>query len=237
MIGNTNKRVAMGDSIQFPVQHEGYVPTILRPDYLDLLHKNHAIVEPVLVLRGIHALARGLLEHAQPAQIDRDFAETAHTYFAMRGSRIQESRAGRNSVRATELRDDTLRRGWSFLVAEDTSGLIGIIESRRVSARGIVLHPERYRTEAHTLFITTGDKNGAYVNATQGLFLSRLRGMGGLAKSAQWFGRASIAADGADIRTKKDYTPAQRKSLMPRAIAEQAFLSNIFSHDGLHVAR
>jgi hypothetical protein len=155
----------------------------------------------------------------------------------MRGIQPISQRLGHKHSKSKELQDNPVRRGWAYFVSEDTLGLMSIMQSRRFGARDVTMQPEQYRAVAHRLFTASGNKNGVYVNATQGFFLSRLRGVKGMVQTARWFSAASIAADGATIQIKKNYTPAQRKSLTSRVVAERAFLSNVFSHDGMHVAR
>lgn len=221
----------------FPVVAEGYEPNILSRDYFNLLHKGSAIIEPILVLRGIRTIVSGLLEQKQPAQIDADFVSKAYLLFDERGLRGQRSLDMRPGRRVDEHREDTIRRGWLLLIAEDTLGVVSIIDARRSPRKKVDMGVSHHRLRAHELFTRAGDNEGMYVNATQELYCDRMRGLRGAVHAPVWLGRAAFAADKVSEGVIKDYTPARFHTISSRSVAEQVFLSNVFSHDGARVVR
>lgn len=222
-------------SISFPVIAEGYEPALLGPEYLNLLQKDPSFIEPALVLRGVHTIAEGLLGQSEPAQIDSDFTGSAYQFFLARGTARQQKLHSRLRGKRVEPREEIVRRGWSLLIAEDVFAMESIIDERRNPARRASTGGSHLRSQAHKLLLDAGDTDGTYVNATQGVYSNRMRGIQGLPAVVSWFGKAVVVSEKVSIRTKRVYMPAGFNTITSRSVAIQAFLANTFSHDGTKI--
>lgn len=228
-IGNVGAGGRTQPYIPGPVEPLG----ILTRDYWDILAKQGAAADPVLMVRGLHALSEGLLAHNKPTRADGEMASNIFHYFSDLAHYNIQSSNRRKIIPKTRHNAELAKKGWSLVLAEDAICLTGLISQlTNPSVKKPTLKP-LYREEAQALLVDGGDEAGVHINATQGLLYDRIRGVVPGFRGVFALGGAVLAAENHTVRLPKEYCSVGFYELVSKQAAREAFLINVSAHRSL----